>query len=128
LPWPLGVFENSYSFTSIQNLQFVIQELIEKDIQPGIYQIADVESLSTNEVIWLMAVNQKAYIWNISPDVIKLMAKTGDKFRLPLNSERLRKLTESYIVSNEKLKKALGIEKMPFTAVEDMKKTFNSFL
>jgi nucleoside-diphosphate-sugar epimerase len=130
LPWPLGAFENRRSFTSIQNLQFVIQELIEKDIEPGIYQMADNDPLSTNELIRLMAdsLNRKAHIWNISPWIIKLMAKTGDSLGLPLNSERLKKLTESYVVSNEKLKKSLGIEKMPYTAVEGMKKTFDSFL
>lgn len=130
LPWPLGTFENNRSFTSIQNLLFVIQELIEKDIEPGIYQIADDETLSTNDIISLMAdsLNRKAYIWNISPSIITLMAKTGDRLGLPLNSERLKKLTESYVVSNQKLKRALGIEKMPYTATEGMKNTFDSFL
>ena len=130
LPWPLGAFENHRSFTSIQNLLFVIQELIVKDIESGIYQIADDETLSTNELIRLMgdSLNRKTHIWNISPSMIKLIAKTGDKLGLPLNSERLKKLTESYVVSNQKIKKALGIEKMPCTAIEGMKKTFVSFL
>lgn len=130
LPWPLGAFENSRSFTSMQNLLFVIQELIEKDIESGTYQIADDETLSTNDLIHLMSdsLHRKAKIWNISPNMIKLIAKTGDRFKLPLNSERLKKLTESYIVSNQKLKNALGIEKMPYTATEGMKRTFDSFL
>lgn len=59
--------------------------------------------------------------------MIRLLAKTGDIFHLPLNSERLKKLTESYVVSNQKIKKALGIEKMPVSAEEGMKKTFGSF-
>lgn len=130
LPWPLGAFKNNRSFTSIQNLLFVIQELIEKDIEPGIYQIADDETLSTNDLILLMAasLNRRAHIWNISPNMIKLMARIGDHLGLPLNSERLKKLTESYIVSNQKLKKALGIEKMPYNATEGMRNTFDSFL
>ncbi|MDO9185592.1 MAG: NAD-dependent epimerase/dehydratase family protein [Bacteroidia bacterium] len=130
LPWPLGAFDNKRSFTSMQNLQFVIQEFIEKDIESGTYQIADDETLSTNELICLIAdsLDKKAHIWNISPNMIKLIAKTGDKLGLPLNTERLKKLTESYIVSNQKLKKTLGIEKMPHTAAEGMKKTFSSFL
>jgi nucleoside-diphosphate-sugar epimerase len=130
IPWPLGAFDNNRSFTSIQNLQFVIQELIENDIKPDTYQIADDESLSTNQLIRLMAdsLNRKAHIWNFSPRMIKLMAITSDKLGLPLNSERLKKLTESYVVSNQKLKNALNIEKMPFTAEEGLKKTFDSFL
>jgi nucleoside-diphosphate-sugar epimerase len=47
---------------------------------------------------------------------------------LPLNKERLRKLTENYVVSNEKIKSALGIEKMPVSAHEGIKKTLESFL
>ena len=128
-PWPLGAFKNSRSFTSIQNLQFVISQLIERDIETGIYQIADDESLSTNELIELMAnsLDRKARVWNISPRAIELLAKTGTLLQLPLNSERLKKLTESYVVSNKKLKAALNIEKMPLTAKEGMEKTFASF-
>ena len=130
LPWPLGTFENSRSFTSIHNLRFVIMQLLEKPIEGGVYQVADDESLSTNELIKLMAasLNQKANIWNIPPAIIQLLAKTGDLLHLPLNSERLKKLTESYVVSNQKLKQAIGIQTMPLTAKEGMINTFASFL
>jgi nucleoside-diphosphate-sugar epimerase len=128
LPWPLGAFENKRSFTSMGNLLFVIQQLIEKDIEPGTYQIADDDPLSTNELIRLMAdsLGKKAHIWSISPCIIKLLAKTGDMLGLPLNSERLKKLIESYVVSNQKLKNALGIEKVPYTAIDGMKLTLES--
>jgi len=46
---------------------------------------------------------------------------------LSLNKERLRKLTENYVVSNAKIKRALGIEKMPVSAKEGMRKTLDSF-
>lgn len=129
LPWPLGAFKNSRSFTSIQNLQFVIRELIEKDIAPGIYQMADDEPLSTNDLIRLIAssLNKNAHVWNLPPGLIKFIAKAGDHLSLPLNSERLKKLTESYVVSNNKIKKALGIQQMPYTASEGMQKTLASF-
>ena len=93
------------------------------------YQVADDEALSTNEIIRLMAVSQgrKSSIWNISKKMISLLAKTGDIFHLPLTSERLKKLTESYVVSNKKIKDAIGIQKMPVTAKEGFKKTFESF-
>ena len=129
LPWPLGAFENKRSFCSIDNISFVVQQLIEKDIEPGIYNVADDEELSTNELIRLMssAQGKKAKIWNIPVKPVKAIAKAGDLLHLPLNSERLKKLTESYVVSNQKLKMALGIEKMPVTAVEGFRKTFESF-
>ncbi|MCX6237760.1 MAG: NAD-dependent epimerase/dehydratase family protein [Bacteroidia bacterium] len=129
LPWPLGAFENKRSLCSIDNILFVVQQLITENIEPGIYQVADDEALSTNELIRLMASsqNKKAKIWNIPSKPIKTIARLGDFFHLPLNSERLKKLTESYLVSNQKIKNALGIEKMPVSAVEGFKKTFEYF-
>jgi nucleoside-diphosphate-sugar epimerase len=129
LPWPLGAFENKRSFTSIDNLTYIINQLIEKEIEPGIYQVADDEAISTNELIRLIAAAQKrkSRIWNIPRKLILLSARIGDVLHLPLNSERLKKLTESYIVSNQKIKKALGIEEMPVTAKVGLKKTFESF-
>ncbi len=130
IPWPLGAFDNRRSFTSMGNLQFIIQQLIEKEVAPGIYQVADDEPLSTNKIISLIASSQgkKARIWKINARLINIAASAGDTFHLPLNSERLKKLTESYVVSNGKLKKALGIVKLPVSAEEGMKKTLNSFV
>lgn len=129
IPWPLGAFQNKRSFTSIGNLAFIIQQIIEKDIDPGIYQIADDQPLSTNRLIELISEskNKKAHIWNIKPKIITTLAKLGDDLHLPLNSERLKKLTESYVVSNQKLKNAFGIAKMPVSAEEGMRKTLASF-
>lgn len=129
LPWPLGAFSNSRSFTSIDNLSFIIKQLIENNIEPGIYQVADDDTLSTNEIIRLIAIsqNKKPKIWGIPAHLIKALAHVGDFLNLPLDSERLKKLTESYVVSNQKLKNALGIEKMPVSALQGMQKTFDSF-
>lgn len=129
IPWPLGAFENKRSFTTIDNLSFVINQIIGKEIEPGIYQMADDEPLSTNQLISLISESKgrKARIWKINKKVIERVAKMGDFLHLPLNSERLKKLTESYVVSNQKLKKALSIEKMPVSAEEGMRKTISSF-
>lgn len=130
LPWPLGVFENSRSLTSIDNLIFIIRSLLEKDIAAGIYNVADDETVSTNQIITLMAqaLGKKPAIWKIPEAPVRFLARAGDLLHLPLNSERLKKLTESYVVSNEKLKAALGIERMPVSAEEGLMKTFESFL
>lgn len=129
LPWPLGAFENKRSFTSIDNLTYLMSQLIEKDIDSGIYQVADDDVLSTNELIHLIASaqNRKTRIWNIPRKLISLSARVGDFLHLPLNSERLKKLTESYVVSNQKIKNVLGIKKMPITAKQGLKKTLESF-
>lgn len=129
IPWPLGIYENKRSFASIANLQFVVQQLVENNIASGTYNVADDQPLSTNELIRLIAASQgkKARIWKINPRLIILLARLGDKLHLPLNNERLTKLTESYIVSNCKLKKALNIERMPLSAEEGMKKTLKQY-
>lgn len=129
LPWPLGAFENQRSFLSIENLCFVIKELLENDsISSGVYQVSDDESLSTNELIQLvgMSLNKNARILNLSQKVITSIAKLGDHLHLPLNTERLQKLTENYMVSNQKIVKAMG-KSLPVTAKEGLLKTFVSF-
>jgi nucleoside-diphosphate-sugar epimerase len=111
LPWPLGAFENKRSFCTIDNLSFIINELIEnKEIHSGIYNIADDETISTNELIKLISYSQlnPPKIWNIPKYFIIIVARVGDFLHLPLNSERLKKLTETYIVSNSKIKIAIN--------------------
>ena len=129
IPWPLGAFENKRSFCSIDNLMFIIKELIEReDIPYGVYNVADDMPLSTNEVISILAEsqNKKPRIWNISKSLIEHAAKIGNIFKLPLNEERLQKLTGSYVVSNKKLMSAIG-KPLPVSSREGLLKTFQSF-
>ncbi len=129
LPWPLGDFENRRTFTSIDNLCYVIDGLIHKDVPSGIYHMADDEALSTNELIALMceAMGKKPHIWKINRGFMTGCARLGSVIHLPLNLERLRKLTENYVVSNTKIKKALGISQMPVRARDGLLKTLRSF-
>ncbi|KUL18886.1 MAG: NAD-dependent epimerase/dehydratase [Proteiniphilum sp. 51_7] len=130
IPWPLGAYENRRSFCSIGNISYVVEQLIVKeDIESGIYHVGDDEPLSTNELIKLISesVGKKAHIWKFPKGMMSAAASVGGSLHLPLNKERLRKLTENYVVSNEKIKRALGIEKMPLSAQEGMRKTLDSF-
>ena len=129
IPWPLGAFENRRTFTSIGNLCFVINGLLTNDIPTGIYNMGDDEALSTNELIEEIckSTGKKARIWKLPKGLIYGIAKIGGVLHLPLDSERLRKLTENYISSNAKIKKALGIVKMPVDAREGLKVTLESF-
>lgn len=129
IPWPLGDFENRRSFTSIDNLCTVIDGLLTKDVPSGIYHMADDEALSTNELIATMceAMGQHPHIWKLNKGFMEGCAGLGTLLHLPLNTERLRKLTENYVVSNEKIKKALRMDKMPVTAKEGLMKTLKSF-
>lgn len=42
----------------------------------------------------------------------------GGWLHLPLNPLRMQKLTENYVVCNGKIKRALGVERMPVGARE----------
>ena len=129
VPWPLGSFENKRSFCSIDNLMFIIKELIERDdIHSGVYNVADDTSLSTNELISIMAktLNYNTKIWRISKGFIQFMAKFGNVLNLPLNEERLKKLTDSYVVSNKKIKSAI-VKPLPKSSKDGFVITFKSF-
>ena len=129
IPWPLGAFENRRSFTSIGNLQAVIAGLLEKDVVSGIYHMADDEALSTNELIEVIcaALGKKAHIWKIPRGLMNGVAKVGGWLHLPLNPLRMQKLTENYVVSNAKIKNALGMKEMPVRAKDGLTETIKSF-
>lgn len=129
LPWPLSSFENQRSFLSIENLCFVIKQLLERtDMRSGIYNVADSESLSTNDLIELLgqSLKKRNKTLRISTSLIKKIASIGDVLKLPLNSERLQKLTENYVVSNKKIMAAIGKE-LPVSAKEGLLSTFDTF-
>ena len=129
IPWILGSFQNKRSYCSLDNLMFIIKEIImNNSIPPGVYNVADDECLSTNEIVKLISDsnNKKPIIFNVWPFVVKFIAKIGDIIPLPLNSERLKKLTESYVVSNEKLKKYIAKE-FPLNTKQGFIKTLKSF-
>ena len=129
IPWPLGAFENRRSFTSIGNLQEVIKGLLTKDAPSGIYHMGDDEALSTNELIEVIcsSLGKKAHIWRIPRGLMNGVAMIGDVLHLPLNTQRMQKLTENYVVSNAKIKAALGMKEMPVRAKDGLRETIKSF-
>lgn len=130
IPWPLASYHNQRSFLSIDNLNYLMSELLNnEDIESGIYNFADDKALSTNEIVVLISksLNKKPILWKVPTKMMEFFAKIGDKISLPLNSERLKKLTENYLVSNHKIKKVLKIDNLPMSAKKGMIKTLNSF-
>ena len=129
IPWPLGAFDNRRTFTSVENICFAVNGVLTKDIESGIYNMGDDEALSTNELIEEIcrSLGKKAHIWKLPKGLMSGAAKMGGWFHLPLNPERLQKLTENYVSSNAKIKKALGVERMPVSAKEGLKVTIMSF-
>lgn len=130
IPWPLAAFNNERSFLSIGNLNYLIQQMLESpELSSGVYNFTDDEVISTNELINVISttLGHKPKLWRVSKGLIKNLVKVGDVLPLPLNSERLKKLTESYVVSNTKIKNALVIKKLPLSAEKGLQKTIESF-
>ena len=129
MPWPLAAFNNQRSFAGIDNVAFAVKGLLEKPVPSGIYNLADDEPISTNELVSLIteSLGRQPRYWKVPKWMVRLLARVGDVLPLPLNSHRLRKLTESYVVSNENLKRALGVERMPVSAVDGLTQALQSF-
>ncbi len=128
VPYPLGSFSNRRSFASIENLLFVLLSIITGNIGSGIYNIADDESLDTREVVKMIGQveSMRVHIWNVPRPLTRIGAQIGDILGIPINSENLDKLTGSYLVSNSKIKHALGIDSLPVTARDGLRRTLIS--
>src|SRR5699024_3597447 len=91
IPWPLAKFHNERSFLSIENLNYLIhQMLLKEDLSSGVFNFSDDGYISTNKLIELISVSlgKLPKYWNISPGLIEKVARVGDKIKLPLNTER----------------------------------------
>lgn len=130
IPYPLAAFKNQRSYLSIANLNFVVKTILERpSVSSGIYNLADDDVVSTNELVTIIGkvLGRKQRLMAIPRGLLTTMARIGDVLHLPVNSEKLKKLTENYVVSNEKIKRALGIQKLPVSAEEGLKRTIESF-
>ena len=129
IPYPLAAFKNKRSFLSVKNLCFIIKELVERsDMETGVYNVSDDDPLSTNEVVQILAnsLNRKALVLKLPKKVIFKLFKVLDKFEAPLNSYHLEKLTESFEVSNAKIKNMLNKE-LPLNSKQGIAVTAISF-
>ncbi|MCF2876599.1 MULTISPECIES: NAD-dependent epimerase/dehydratase family protein [unclassified Tenacibaculum] len=129
MPYPFGRYENKRSFLSVHNLCFVIEELIKnKDVRSGVYNIADNQSISAKELVMNIgeAINKKVIIFNTPKIIINFLGKIGNIIPFPINTEKIHKLTSNYVVSNKKIKQALG-KKMPLAVEKGIQLTIKSF-
>jgi len=84
--------------------------------------------LSTIDLVQMMSeiLCKPTRILKVPKLLIGFIATVGDFLPLPINSERLMKLTENYEVSNLKIKNAIQ-KKLPISSSEGIKKTLISF-
>lgn len=127
IPYPVGAYNNKRSFVSIENLCFIIQQIIENSIPEGLYHISDDEPTYTHDLVKMIAnaTNKKGRIWNVPPSLLNFAAKIGNQMPFVLNEHRLKKLTGDFIVSNEKIKNAIG-KPLPVRSSEGLETTLKS--
>ena len=128
IPYPLGAFDNKRSFVSINTIAQVIDKLLNRLPDSNVFNLADDYAISTNDLIKVMAlaINKKPKVLSVNNSFVRFIAGVGTSLRLPFNKERLQKLTESYEVSNNKIKTVLKIKK-PFDTRTGLTITIKSF-
>lgn len=128
IPYPLGAFENIRSFLSVENLCFVIVQLLTKQPQSGVYNIADDKAISTNELVQIIGegCGKPSKIIKLPKSILLGVGKLGTWLHLPINEEKLQKLTENYVVDTTKILKALG-SSLPISTKAGLLKTIQSF-
>src|SRR5690606_11404913 len=78
IPWPLAAFHNQRSFLSIDNLSYLIEQmLVQAELSSGVYNFADDEGLSTNELVALISttLGKKPKLWHIPSGLISNAVK-----------------------------------------------------
>lgn len=130
LPWPLAAFENKRSYASMGNVSYIVEQLLSKNVESGNYEVCDDEPISTNELIEIISrcMGKEIKMICVPRIIMGVIARVGGWLHLPLNTERLRKLTENKIVDNSKIIMALGIEKMPIGAKDGLRMSIQSML
>jgi len=121
IPYPLGAFDNRRSYLSIDNFCFITDRLIHGSIATGVYNIADTDPVSTVEIVTEInkTLGKRNKVYKPNAKMIRFLVKVFDRLKLPLDQEKLDKLTDSYIVSNKKIRAAMG-EELPLTAKEGL--------
>ncbi len=129
LPWIFGAFENRRSFLSMENCAFIVEKMLAGTPPSGVYNLADDDPLSTNTLVETMTAamgRKRMRVVKFPAGILRFCASAGTLFHLPFNRERLTKLTESYVVSNAKIRRALGFEKLPVPVREGIAETVKS--
>lgn len=94
----------------------------------GIYHLADDQPLSTTRIVELIGetIHKKPFMMNLPKWIFLTLGQLGTALHLPVNNETIKKLTGNFLVSNEKIKKALNIDSFPVSAEEGMRLTLRN--
>ena len=129
LPYVFGSFECRRSFTSLDNLHFVLDTMLTKELPGGVYHVTDDGSMTPKEYISLAGriLGKKVRIWKLGRGIFKPIAWISEVFNGYFNSFEYKKLSLNLVADNGKLKQALGIKAMPFPLEEGLAKSIGEY-
>jgi nucleoside-diphosphate-sugar epimerase len=121
-PYVFGKFTCRRSYTTMDNLSFVLKRMLVMDLPVGIYNVADDDTLTFLETYELLcaAMGKKPKVLHISKWILYVAAQWGSLFHCMYNKYQYEKLNNDFVVSNAKLKAALEVDAMPVNAVDGM--------
>ena len=120
LPFPFKKYPNKRSILSINNLTAVINQLLSKNIESGKYIVSDDTPIYTYEMLQALFIKSpiKLKSFRIPHLFVKLSLRLAGIFNL----QSPKKVLGDLVVSNTKLKSALGINQMPFETKNELQK------
>jgi nucleoside-diphosphate-sugar epimerase len=123
VPFPLGGFHGRRSLLSVDNLAFVIDKAASGELPGGTYNVADDDPLTSSDMVRVLAEahGRRARVLSVRPSLVRAVARVGDTLSLPLDTVRLTKLTESYVVSNRRLLEALELDRLPHPSAQTLR-------
>ncbi|HET9570191.1 MAG TPA: NAD-dependent epimerase/dehydratase family protein [Bacteroidales bacterium] len=130
IPYVFGSFECRRSFTSLDNLHFVLVQMLEKDVPGGVYHLTDDGSMTSTDYFKLIgqATGKKVRVWRLGKSFFKVAAVVTGWFHGYFNKFEYLKLSKNFVASNQKLKKALGVKSMPFQLREGLIKSVQEYV
>ena len=113
LPYPFSGWKNKRSILAIENLNFIITQLIRSDIPSDFFVVSDDEPLSTVEMIdELFKKTNKSFIrFSLPSFLVVTFIWLANTFGV----NKLNKLLGNLEIDNSKIIKALNIKKLPFS-------------
>ena len=128
--WPFSNYNNKKSYCYIENLFFVINELIHNNtIKSGIYNVSDKDPISTSDIVILFSKIKhiKVLHLNLPKYLIFLLVSFSKKIKLNFISDNFNKITETNIVDNSLLTYNLNKD-LPFTVRNGFEETIKQYI
>lgn len=127
-PYFYQTLENQRSFISVENLCFILNELISNNVEEGLYHLADDSPTKTIDLLQTISdvSGMKIRRIKIPRFVLNLLSKVGEYLPIPFDESKYVKLTSDFIVDNSKIKQAID-KPLPISAREGIRHTIESF-